>query len=115
MSVNYINVAEKFQEHFLELAKKTENIQPFFTEKVKAKIFDEEVEGVQNVLKKYEPLLPFNTTKHPLQAQPIQDGLVLTTVIEANSKKLLATFQLKEVDSKTHQYGITGNILANYE
>lgn len=109
MSVYYQNVAESFEKHFEQLSTKTESIHPFFAPNVVAKVFDEQVEGVDNVLKKLEPLLPFKNaiTLSKGVAQPIAGGVLLTKIFESKGEKIMCTFQLKEVDTKDHRYGIT--------
>lgn len=115
MSVYYSQVADSFEKHFLELSTKAESIHPFFAPNAVAKIFDEDIQGVDNILKKYENLLPLKKSSTKSSAQPVEGGLIYTNIFDSNGKKLIFTFEIKEVDTKDHRYGITANIITSYD
>lgn len=88
------------------------------TENCVLKFENELIKGKQNILKKFEELLPIVMVKsYSFVDQPLIGGRDLITAsckrsnTESDNKQYLMTFILEEIDVSEHRYGITNCIV----
>ena len=124
MSVHHTELSRKFFEHYFQLATKVETIDPFYTDDVTC-VFDfTQINGERKsthtkneLLEVMSSLVPLHpSTNNSFVEQPYKDSEAIITAkaysTKQNEKQFYSmTFVLKEVETETHRYGITHQIV----